>query len=119
MTRDFAFHAPGCLVGHANLSLNFSRGKRFRPCTDQEHQKVPNLQTHARTRKSCIGHRMDVMTAPLADVGWLFRQTMKASAPLAFWAAAGIAKSKSEQMIQTNVVCRESPGKLLEQVGVG
>src|SRR5882724_4260757 len=114
VTHDLAFHAPCCLIRHANFSLNFSRAKRFRPCTDQEHQKVPNLQTHASTRKSCIGHRMDVMPAPLTDEGGLLRQAMKARAPRAFRATSKLSESYCQQMLQTDIVGWKSTRELPE-----
>jgi len=54
------------------------------------------------------------MTTPLTDVSGLFRQTVKASVAATFWTEAGIAESKGKQVVQADIVCRESLGELPE-----
>lgn len=66
---DLVPHAPGALVGHAKLSLEFLSRNAMPGRGEQVHRVEPLLEWSLGLFKRGARHWMKVMTAPLADVG--------------------------------------------------
>src|SRR5512147_470914 len=66
---DLVGDAPRRLVGDGELALHLARAHPLVPRRIEEHHVEPVLQRRARARERRPGLRVDVIGAPLADIG--------------------------------------------------
>ena len=111
---DFVAHAPSGLVGHAQLALQFLRGHAVARRGEQIHGVKPFLHGRPRARKGCPSHRVNVMPAPLADIGWFLAKPIEFGVLSALWAIPLSAVANRHKVVQAGVVVREAIEKVLD-----
>ena len=109
---DFVAHAPGRLVGHAQLALQFLRRYAMPQRGEQVHRVEPLLKRRARVLERRPHHWVKVVPA-IASVGGHFSETMKRANLSALWAARLVSEPEPKQVLKARIVIGKPVEKIL------
>jgi hypothetical protein len=111
---DKVGHAPRRLVGHTKLALQFLRGHAVAGSREKVDGVEPELQWRASILERRSGGRVQMMPAPLTDIGTFGLETIPVGFALAPWADMALTVARLKQMVQTGFVIRKLSDKLTE-----
>jgi len=115
-TPDLLEHAPSCLVGHSDLSLQLLGRDAATGRSDQEEGMEPTPQGRGAVVKDGVSHRADLGAAELTPVGFPSFDVVVLRDLLALGAKDTLGPSGLYQKLKTGVVIRELGVKLLQRI---
>lgn len=110
---DFVAHAPSRFVRASELALKLFRANTVARDREQIHGVVPALQRHVRAMEGCSDHRVNMVAAPFAGIGFLGLNAIKGRVLSAIGAIKFLAETCLHQVIKTYVIVRELSKKLV------
>ena len=113
-SSDAAGHAPGGLVGHAELLLQFGGGHAVAGGGEQIDRIEPELQRGSAVGKRRAGGRVEMMTAPLAGTGALGVELVPSAAAFTARAAVSLRVTDREDVSEADLVVGEHLEELFE-----
>lgn len=111
---DFMAHAPRCLIGDAQLALQFLRRNAVARRGEQIHREKPLLERDTRSAERRSNHRMNMMAA-VARIGGHFGELAKFPNLATTLALQVLAIPLFEKMRQTGVIILELGEELLNR----